>query len=173
MKASNSIKTIFLLIFMTLGTSVMFNACKDDDPCDGVECKNGGTCNDGNCACLTGYEGTDCGTETRSKFVAAYTCTNTCFPGTSYSSSASPSSVDVSKFIITNMGNVSGLDVVARATGGSIFVIDNQVVTDNGGDSWTMSGQGSLVGNIITANVTYVYNPTSNTLTCTETWSKQ
>ncbi len=71
------------------------------------------------------------------------------------------------------MGNVSGLDVVAKATGGAVFTIENQTVTDNDGDSWTMSGQGSLVGSTITANITYVYNPNSNTFTCTETWIKQ
>ncbi len=173
MKTSTSIKTIFLLIFMALGTSVLLNSCKDDDPCDGVDCLNGGICNDGTCTCLIGYEGSNCGTEIRNKFLAAYNCTNTCFPGTSYSSSASPSAVDVSKFIITNMGNVGGLDVVAKATGGTIFVIENQTVTDNDGDSWTMSGQGSLVGNVITANITYVYNPNQNTFTCTESWVKQ
>lgn len=173
MKAKNSVKTIFLLIFMALGTSVMFNACKDDDPCDGVECKNGGICNDGNCACLIGYEGSDCGTQTRAKFLAVYNCTNTCFPGTAYSSSASQSAVDISNFVISNMGNVPGLNVVAKATGGAIFTIAAQTVTDTDGDSWTLSGQGSLVGAVVTANITYVYNPNSNTFTCTESWVKQ
>ncbi len=173
MKTKNSVKTIFLLIFMALSTSVMFNACKDDNPCDGVDCKNGGICNNGNCACLTGYEGTDCGTETRAKFLAAYNCTNTCFSGVQYQQSISPSSVEVSKMIISNLGNTAGLNVVARATGGSVFTIDNQTVSDASGDSWTISGTGALTGAIVTANVSYTYNPTSQNLTCTESWTKQ
>ena len=33
----------------------------DDDPCDNVTCLNGGTCEDGNCDCLEGYTGNECG----------------------------------------------------------------------------------------------------------------
>lgn len=41
----------------------MFSACKkedDSDPCDAVNCLNGGTCNDGSCDCPTGFIGAWC-----------------------------------------------------------------------------------------------------------------
>ena len=34
-----------------------------NDPCAGVVCLNGGTCVNGSCNCLTGYTGSNCGTE--------------------------------------------------------------------------------------------------------------
>ena len=36
---------------------------KETDPCEGKTCLNGGICNDGTCACPTGFTGTDCGTQ--------------------------------------------------------------------------------------------------------------
>ena len=45
----------FLLLFM------LMSACAD--PCKKVNCKNGGTCNDGDCNCKPGYSGSECQTE--------------------------------------------------------------------------------------------------------------
>jgi len=48
---------------LALGITVGLSGCKkdsDSDPCDGVSCLNGGTCNDGSCACPAGYFGSNC-----------------------------------------------------------------------------------------------------------------
>ena len=46
--------TIFLLLLMSI---TFFQSC---DPCNGVNCQNGGTCVNGNCQCPPGYEGVHC-----------------------------------------------------------------------------------------------------------------
>jgi len=55
---------------------LLFAGCKKDengtDKCKGTKCINGGTCVDGICSCPAGYEGTDCGTLSRTKFLGTY-----------------------------------------------------------------------------------------------------
>jgi hypothetical protein len=172
MKTSNTIKTLTLLIFMALGTSVLFTSCKDDDPCDDQVCLNGGTCNDGDCDCPVAYEDQNCGTETRAKFISQYSCSNSCEPTISYSQNVIKSSSDAARFVVNNMGNISGLNVVARVTGGNTFTIDSQTLADSDGDTWTVSGSGSLTGNVISATVTYNWIGVG-VLNCNETWTKQ
>lgn len=47
--------------------SLALSSCKED-PCKEVECLNG-LCSAGTCACDPGYEGSDCGTLARDKFL--------------------------------------------------------------------------------------------------------
>jgi len=168
MKTSQSIKTISLLIFMALGSSVVFNSCKDD-PCDDQICLNGGTCNDGNCDCPVAYEDQNCGTETRSKFISSYNATSPCFAGFTYNIQFVKSNIEAARMNINNLGDI-GLNVAARVTGGTNFTIDSQTATDSDGDTWTIQGSGTLNGSIITVNITYTFG--GNSLVCTETWTK-
>ncbi len=39
---------------------LLFLSCEKSDPCDGVQCQNGGVCVSGNCDCPPGYEGKLC-----------------------------------------------------------------------------------------------------------------
>lgn len=52
-----------ILLFL-LALAVGFTSCKDDDPCGGISCLNGGTCANGACNCPTGFEGSDCSQQT-------------------------------------------------------------------------------------------------------------
>ncbi|MFM2225194.1 MAG: hypothetical protein RJA07_1396 [Bacteroidota bacterium] len=70
-----SIKSIFIVIILSVASiSILsLNSCKKSKlSCDGVSCKNGGVCVNGNCSCTTGYEGSDCGNFIRDNFVATY-----------------------------------------------------------------------------------------------------
>lgn len=58
-------------VFMTLATAVTYTSCKHDS-CKALMCRNGGTCADEFCRCPTGYEGTQCETVSRTKFVGNY-----------------------------------------------------------------------------------------------------
>ncbi len=74
-------KTIFytaLAILSFFGTLSYFSACKPD-PCvtRAVDCKNGGTCKDGECLCALGYEGDSCQFRVNQKYDSYYACIRT------------------------------------------------------------------------------------------------
>lgn len=70
-----SLLTFFSFSLMT------YIGCKKD-PCEQVNCLNGGACNDGTCVCPTGYEGTFC--ENNTDPCQDIVCLNggTCISGT-------------------------------------------------------------------------------------------
>lgn len=55
-------KNLFLAFALVAFTTVGFIACSDDNPCDAITCMNGGTCDNGTCACPAGFTGTLCET---------------------------------------------------------------------------------------------------------------
>ena len=63
-------------LICTLCTMLFFVGCKKNDTtsdkCKGTTCLNGGTCTDGSCVCSAGFEGTDCGILSRTKFIGSY-----------------------------------------------------------------------------------------------------
>jgi hypothetical protein len=69
----NAIKSIAITALVTIGafTAVTYTAC-NKDKCKDVVCQNGGTCSDGNCNCLAGYEGDRCQTLSVTKFVKVW-----------------------------------------------------------------------------------------------------
>ncbi len=52
----------FHLILISIGSILLFSTCEltNEDPCEFVSCLNGGSCNNGNCLCPTGYIGENC-----------------------------------------------------------------------------------------------------------------
>jgi hypothetical protein len=65
-----------------IALTTMTSGCKKD-PCKDATCLNGAACDDGNCLCTAGFEGTDCGTEQRAKFLGIYNGTFSC-PGQNF-----------------------------------------------------------------------------------------
>ena len=66
-------KPLLLSSFLILSAffAVIYASCKQDN-CKAISCAYGGLCNDGVCKCLPGYEGTNCETITRKRFVALW-----------------------------------------------------------------------------------------------------
>lgn len=62
-----------------MGIAFYLSGCKQD-PCEEVECLNG-TCDSGSCICEPGYEGEDCGTLSRDKFLHSIWNNNRSCPG--------------------------------------------------------------------------------------------
>ncbi|MBC7553484.1 MAG: hypothetical protein H7257_05855 [Taibaiella sp.] len=62
-------KTILVTAITTISAfgSVAYLSC-NTDRCKTILCANRGICNGGSCTCPSGYEGTNCETETRKKF---------------------------------------------------------------------------------------------------------
>ena len=56
-------------------SAVLYTSCSKD-ACKDVTCQNGGTCSDGNCTCVTGYEGTNCETASRTKFIKQWSASD-------------------------------------------------------------------------------------------------
>ena len=59
----------FYFLFICFISSCNF---LESEPCNFVICENGGICDQGECVCLTGFEGADCSILTRSKFLNSY-----------------------------------------------------------------------------------------------------
>lgn len=152
-------KQIHLALALALSTITVLSSCKKDDPCDSVVCQNGGTCNDGSCACATGYEGTTCGTEIRAKFIGTYNGNFSC-PG---NNSTVNMTINNSAQGITSVVFSDGFDTWVGTVSGSSVTIATQTIS--GGT--TISGSGQLAGNILTLNLNL-----SGT-TCTYSGTKQ
>jgi hypothetical protein len=74
-----STRSILLTVFLTLTviSAVSYMACNKNH-CSSVVCLNLGVCNGGTCVCPTGYEGYNCGTLSRDKFIFTYNGGDTC-----------------------------------------------------------------------------------------------
>lgn len=59
------------ILFFTLASAVVFNACTKD-LCKDLICKNNGVCRDGRCKCGLGYEGVNCEYKMYEKFVGTW-----------------------------------------------------------------------------------------------------
>lgn len=53
-------RTHLLLISLITLLCSSYYACRERDSCEGVNCLNGGICEDGNCNCPSGYTGSRC-----------------------------------------------------------------------------------------------------------------
>lgn len=73
------LKTILMTGAITLGMFgvVTMQSCSKKDKCK-VVCNNGGTCVDGQCECLPGFEGKDCSIESRMKFKGMFNVIDHC-----------------------------------------------------------------------------------------------
>lgn len=164
------VKSLLAVASLAIGMFIM-NACTD--PCKDVTCQNGGVCDEGDCICATGYEGTDCGTEMRTKFLGNYSILDGCYPGTPYTSTISTSADAVNKVAISNiLGNT--LNGTAKATiSGTSITIPNQTVTDSDNEIWTVEGMstGTLSSNTFSISIKFIFG--TSTETCLYTFTKQ
>lgn len=162
-------KNLFKFLLVVALSSTVLTSCKEDDPCEGVSCLNGGTCANGTCDCDAGFEGSDCGTQMRTKFIAAYSVTESCTSGNfSYDISIVTSASGVSNVIINNFG---GYGITATGTvNGKTLTIPN-ATADVQGVSVSYQGTGQINGNILTMNYSVSAGGTSDP--CTATCTKQ
>ena len=160
-------KTLRLFSLALSFVALALTGCKDE--CKDVVCQNGGTCDEGTCLCATGYEGTNCETEVRAKFVGSYSVQESCQSGNyTFSMSVTSSSTGVSNIIINNFYDI-GISVSASITGNSV-TIPNQTINDQG-VAFTVSGSGQLSGNILT--LTYNISAGADSDSCTAPCTKQ
>ena len=111
------LKSILLASILTIGafSATLITSCNQDE-CKDIVCANGGTCSNGNCACPSGYEGAQCQTLSRTKFIGVYSGTETCTVGSDSYSITITAHSDNLKFNIQNLYNQS-LTEIATAGG--------------------------------------------------------
>ena len=119
------------------------------DPCKDVSCQNGGECNDGNCDCPAGFEGSDCSEAARDKFIGTFVVSETCNSGAnSYELTISPGSDDTQIFI----RNLYDLNRSFEARiDGSDLTIHPQTI-----DFATLSGTGTHNGTSLNISLSIV-----------------
>ncbi len=113
--------------------------------------------------CDPGYEGSDCKTEVRTKFLANNKVTTDNCAGSGYNMSITADS-DVEYIVFSNLGNFTTPAVVKAKVSGTTFSYTNFI--DATGRKFT--GTGSVSGNIITLTYTVVYTD-NTTETCNVT----
>jgi hypothetical protein len=178
-------KSILMSGFIALGTiSTVLVSC-NEDLCKDKVCANGGICDaaTGNCACATGWEGVDCKTASRNKFLnaAGYTVVE---DGTSSASATYTGTIVASGTDSTalNLGNVWGVFVntVRGTVNGSTVTIARQ---QPDADGYWVEGNGTMNSTgVMTLKYKITYEP-AGVLTSTDdfglaagtpsTWTKK
>lgn len=159
-------KSLRLLVLSASFLGLTLTGCKDE--CKDVVCQNGGTCEEGTCLCVSGYEGENCETEVRAKFIGSYSVSESCQSGNyNFNFNITASSASVTSIIINNFYDI-GINVTANISGTTV-TIPNQTVTQSG-SALNVSGSGQLNGNILT--LTYTISSGSDSDSCTATCNK-
>ena len=154
----------FLLTVCITGSILVMNSCKK--ACSSVYCYSGVVNSDCLCICNTGFEGIDCSTEMRAKFLGNYTYSETCNPSgaNSYVITIDTSFSAMNKIKIFNVYN-SGLTVIATVSGTTLSIASQAFL-----NPFTISGSGSISSN--TLSLTYKITDGTITDNCSGTGTK-
>jgi hypothetical protein len=171
-----SLKLVAVSAFLSIGAfcTVLYTSCSKDE-CKGVTCQNGGTCSGGNCTCATGYEGTNCEKQARSKFIKAWAASDVPVASAPaiapYSAviSASTTSSAVTDVVIGGFSANYFTNAVKASVSGNTITIASQQ-PDN--DGYAVSGTGTY--NTATNKIDWTYSITQvssgTTISYTGTW---
>jgi hypothetical protein len=126
---NNSFKTLLLALFASAATfvSMTFVSC-NRDKCKSIVCANNGVCNDGACTCPSGYEGSNCETVARSKYVGNWTVNEkgSVTNEAQYSASISNGN-NITDLQITNFFNYFRSPINAYVVNDTIYIPNQQL----------------------------------------------
>ena len=163
----------FCLALSALAT--LNQSCSKDDPCDSITCENGGTCNDGTCDCAAGYEGTNCDTEVRAKFIGSYSgsdaCSNSGATG-SFTTTIATSTTGVNSIEISGLWDGFFIAAINGTVSGNEITVASQ---EPDGDGFVIAGTGVMNADGTSIAWTYTVTETANSSvdSCTMTATKQ
>jgi hypothetical protein len=165
------LKSILVASILTVATfsATVFTSC-NPDACKDVVCSNGGTCTDGTCACAVGYEGTNCDTESKAKFLKNWTAsdlqTGSSVP-TPYSCVIATGAGITNVIIASTFADDFFVNNITATVNGNTITIGNQ---EPDSDGYKVSGSGTYTNGSITWNYSLT-NPTNSVLNYTGTWN--
>ncbi len=167
-----SIKYVALSALLSVSAfcAVLYTSCSKDK-CKDVTCQNGGTCNDGTCTCTTGYEGTNCETLSRAKFIKSWSAADVIgsTPLSYTANIAAGIGTDVTQVIVGNSFSdnffVIG-PITANVTNATITI----PVQNPDGNKYSVSGTGTLANGKITWSYTIKDDSTSTTQVYSGVW---
>ncbi|MBK8683627.1 MAG: hypothetical protein KBF25_00905 [Chitinophagaceae bacterium] len=154
-------KVIIYTVLMVLGVfgcSVWMSSCQPD-ACKtrAVECKNGGTCKDGDCICASGYEGDSCQFTVNMKFASHYACIKTMLINGSQVNDNDDTLIV--KYATNNKFNIlmysvrdTSYERLTATVNGNYITIPEQTIEFIGYDR-TYNGSGSLNNGILTLTI--------------------
>jgi len=169
-------KLIYALLAVFV-SAFLFTGCVDN-PCDSVICLNGsdGTCIDGDCTCLPGYEDADCGTVTVLKILGNWEASGTCVRNNdttfiiNYFTSIDSVDANVAQANIFNFGGFGeNLEFTTNVNGDSITM----PLSDPYGTGELLEGIGAIASDGNTIDWTYTLEGDGFLDECSETWTKQ
>jgi hypothetical protein len=171
-------KTIAVSVLLTLGafSAITYTACTKDE-CKDVDCGLNGTCISGACSCATGYEGTNCQTKTRDRFIGTWTGSDVCGSGT-YTITltiGSSSTSDITALISNPGGFGTAVTITGTVTGPNTLTFTEA----NVGGARSLSGTMTFSGGTTTTDpnaMTFNYTVTpavGSPDVCSGTYTKQ
>lgn len=132
------------MAFAVLGTLSIFSAVTytscERDKCKQIACAYGGVCTDGECLCVAGYEGPQCETINRTRFLDAWNVTEdgSLTDAAQYNVVVVPGS-NIQEIRIRNFYNIL-TDEVSAFVKGDTMTINQQVV-----NGYTIAGKGYVI----------------------------
>lgn len=166
-----SIRNIAFSAMLAVGafTMVTYTACNKDE-CKDVVCNNGGTCANGSCNCPTGYEGTNCETLSRAKFIGTWSGSDECESGVyNVTMSVATSSNEINALISNPGGFGNNITITGVVSSTNELTFTNQTA---GGNGRIINGKMTISGNALTFTYT-VTDADGDSDSCEGTYAKQ
>ena len=123
-----SLKTILISAFVTFSTflSIVYISC-NRDKCKTIVCAHGGVCNSGSCICPSGYQGSNCETLSRNKFLGNW---NVFEKGTRTAAAQYPVTIETGNLptdvIIKNFYNYFKTNIRGYVTNDTLYIPNQQ-----------------------------------------------
>lgn len=171
----NKIKNMLFAGALTLSAFgvVTYTSCNKDE-CKDVQCNNGGSCISGTCQCASGYEGANCNTESRAKFVKSWAASDQIGTSNLVYTVAIGNGTTINSVIISSafsdnfFSNNISATVSNDASGNSIITIADQKPDANG--NYRVAGTGTYSAGKINWTYTITRITPASTQNYTGVW---